>query len=443
MKVKNWGLFPVIDADFREFAFSDEARAFLSEKSAFIARGLGRSYGDSSLATRILSAVHYNRFLAFDSASGVLVCQAGVSLAEILEHFVTRGYFLPVTPGTKFVTLGGAVASDVHGKNHHLAGSFCQHVVYIDLMLANGEIRRCSDAENRELFHATCGGMGLTGVILVVALKLIRIDSAYIRQETIKTKNLEEVMQVFEESGDWTYSVAWIDCLARGENLGRSLLMRGEHASVQECSVIANGDPKKIRSKMKLAVPFCFPGFVLNEYSVRAFNQLYYGKAKAGSSTKIIDYESFFYPLDGIHDWNRIYGRRGFTQYQFVLPKEKSAEGMRLILEEISKSGKASFLAVLKLFGKQQTGIMSFPVQGYTLALDFALSLGIEELFKRLDALVMKYEGRLYLTKDVRMPEDMFQQTYAKEIAEFSKLKKEYDPEGKFQSLQSKRLGLG
>lgn len=406
-----------------------------------IARGLGRCYGDSSLGDNVVSTLRFNRMLAFDGQTGILSCEAGLSLGEILEVFVSRGWFLPVTPGTKFVTVGGAIASDVHGKNHHLAGSFSNHVLFMDVLLASGEIVRCSKKENADLFWATCGGMGLTGIIISASIGLIPITSAYIVQETVKARNLDEIMSLFEESVHWTYSVAWIDCLATGFSQGRSILMRGKHADKE--NLLSAGQvktPLLLPNKRTWNVPMFFPNFALNSLSVRTFNMAYFAKAPTEVFRSIIDYDQFFYPLDALHNWNRIYGRRGFTQYQFVLPKESSREGLQRILSGIATSGMGSFLAVLKLFGNQDN-LLSFPTEGYTLALDFPITDKLFPFLNGLDSILLDYGGRIYLTKDARMSADVFKKGY-KKLDDFLALKKKFDSAKKFQSRQSNRLGI-
>lgn len=438
-QISNWGNWPTVDADVRTFDADDALRARLSGTRDAIARGLGRCYGDSALAQVIFSSERYNKMLAFDATTGDLTCQAGVSLAEILEVFVPRGWFLPVTPGTKFVSVGGAIASDVHGKNHHKAGSFGDHVSSMDVMIADGSVVTCSPAVNADLFDATCGGMGLTGIILRATFRLKRIESAYIREELITARNLDEIMQLFEESESWTNTVAWIDCLAKGSSTGRSIMMRGEFATAQEARA-AGKEPLGHRSKTKANVPFHFPNFALNPLTVRAFNALYYGVHAGKRSTRIIDYDAFFYPLDAILNWNRIYGKRGFTQYQMVFPRETSRDGLLALLNKISASGQGSFLAVLKLFGKQDR-LVSFPREGYTLALDFPITPKVLALLDELDVIVEKFGGRLYLTKDSRMKPGMFQRTYPN-AAEFAARLKKFDPQGVWSSLQSQRIGL-
>jgi len=438
MKVTNWGNYPKIDTNFQGFSSIEELQNIVSTTDKLVARGLGRCYGDSALSQNIVSTLRHNRILAFNDITGQITCESGVSLAEVLEVCVPKGWFIPVTPGTKFVTVGGAVASDVHGKNHHVEGSFSNHINSLDILLSNGNVVTCSKNLNSELFWATCGGMGLTGIILQVTFGLKRIETAYIKQEIIKARNLEEIMEVFEASESFTYSVSWIDCLAQGKSQGRSIMMRAEHA--KQTDLKPGTPPLQLPKKRKLAVPLDFPSFALNSLSVKAFNFLYYHKAPGKLTESIIDYDTFFYPLDSIHQWNRIYGKRGFTQYQFVLPKENSRTGLKEILNQISQSGQGSFLAVLKLFGKQND-LINFPKEGYTLALDFAINDKVFPLLDELDKVVLANGGRLYLTKDVRMNADFFRKTYANSEA-FIKLKHTFDSSNKFQSLQSQRLHI-
>lgn len=437
--ISGWGNFPTIEADVSGFSSEGELRRILEGKG-LIAQGLARSYGDSALSERVVLTSRFDRFLSFDENSGILSCESGVPLEAILDVFVRRGWFLPVTPGTKFVTLGGAIASDVHGKNHHVSGSFCQHVQNMEVMLPTGEVAACSPTQNTELFRATCGGMGLTGVILRASLRLIPIETAYIGQQTVKAKGLSHIMDLFEESAEWTYSVAWIDCLSTGRSLGRSILMRGEHARRDDLPKKYKA-PLMLKERKKLSVPFNMPGLALNSLSVRAFNALYYGKVPSGAGRSMVSYDSFFYPLDAIHHWNRIYGKGGFAQYQFVLPMAASGKGMREMLTRIARSGMGSFLAVLKLFGKQEEGLLNFPMEGYTLALDFPMKRGLMELLDELDRMVLDFGGRLYLTKDSRMGKDTLHASYPR-IGEFMQLRERFDPRGAFSSLQSRRLGL-
>lgn len=432
MEISGWGRYPKIDAQVLLPKTGNDCAAALKDPSALIARGLGRSYGDSSLASQVLETTELHYFQEFNPETGVLACDAGVSLYEILNVFVPKGWFLPVTPGTRFVTVGGAIASDVHGKNHHIDGTFCEHVLSFDIALGNGEIVTASPLQNADLFHATCGGMGLTGVIVAARIGLKPISSSDILETTIKAPNLDAVLDGFEKYAVSTYSVAWIDCLAKGADLGRSLLMIGEHAT---------DGGLKVASKKPLTIPMDAPAQLLNPLSIKAFNTLYYGKVMQAEQSRRTSFETYFYPLDQMLHWNRLYGKPGFLQYQFVIPTATGREGMRRILEEISDSGQGSFLAVLKAFGKQNNNLLSFPLEGYTLALDFKVTPTIFALLDRLDQLVLQYGGRLYLAKDARMTEQTFKQSYPR-WQEFEAVRSKYHAIGKFASLQSQRLGL-
>ncbi len=428
MNLFSWGMYPKIKSTVFSLRDTESLRAYTEKTEEFIPYGNGRSYGDSALNDNILYAKPYNNFLAFDAQEGILECQAGVLLSEILDAFVKRGWFLKVTPGTKLITIGGAIASDVHGKNHHVEGCFSECVEEMTLMLPDGEIKSCKKGD--ALFHATCGGMGLTGVILSAKIALKKINSKHINQTTIKTKNLKETFEAFEKYEDIPYSVAWIDCLAQNEEIGKCLLMVGD---------FANDGDLEYKSKKKFTIPFTFPSFALNNLTVKAFNWLYYAKAPEGVSKQKVDIDTFFYPLDAIGDWNKIYGSGGFTQYQFILPKESSYEGLKEILGKISASGKGSFLAVLKLYGKANDNYLSFPMEGYSLALDFKIEAGLFELLDTLDEVVVRYGGRIYLTKDVRVSRETFEKGYPF-IETFRTFRKENNMDKKLQSLQSKRV---
>jgi len=427
----SWGMFPKIKNKLFNLTNLDKLQEYLDDLSvSTIAYGNGRSYGDSALNDNIVYCKNYNYFLDFDEENGILHCQSGVLLSEIIESFVPKGWFLKVTPGTKLITIGGAIASDVHGKNHHQEGCFSSCVEEFRLMLPNKEIKVCKPDD--ELFLATCGGMGLTGIILDAKISLKKIESQYIEQTTIKTKNLKETFEAFEQYKHLPYSVAWIDCLAKDEEIGKCLLMVGNFAQDKNLD---------FKPKKKLNIPFNFPTFALNKLTVKAFNWLYYKKAPNGVSRQKVDIDTFFYPLDAINNWNRIYGKNGFTQYQFILPKDKSYDGLQEILTAISKSGKGSFLAVLKLYGQSNQNYLSFPLEGYSLALDFKIEKGLFELLDQLDQIVLKYQGRIYLTKDVRVSKDTFEKGYPN-IDKFRNLREQYNMDKIFQSIQSKRVGI-
>lgn len=438
MKLSGWGRFPQIESNTIPLHFSHQVANYLTlhPQQALITHGLGRSYGDSALADTTLQTRNLDQFIHFDPQTGVLCCASGMSLAQILHTFVPQGWFLPVTPGTQFVTIGGAIASDVHGKNHHVDGSFSHHVLNLTLCLASGEVVTCSHNENRELFLATCGGMGLTGIILSATIQLIRIETAFIDETTWKCQNLEETLEQFETHADTTYSVAWIDCLTKGKQLGRSLLMLGEHATAEQCK-----DSLARTSKKALNIPFNMPSMLLNSLSVKAFNTLYYHKTRQQQSQRFGHYLPYFYPLDAIHNWNRLYGKQGFTQYQFVIPKSAGLEALSTILNRIVDSKRGSFLAVLKAFGKGNDNYLSFPMEGYTLAVDFKIDNTLFSFLDELDRVVLDYGGRLYLAKDARMSEEMFKSSYP-QWEQFQTIREQYGAIERFQSLQSQRLGL-
>ncbi len=400
-KVTNWGNYPVVEKEMKSDDSFRKIKEFVLGHNEVIARGNGRCYGDASLGEHIFSTKKLNKFISFDRLNGIIECESGTLLSDVLEISVPQGYFLYVTPGTKFVSVGGAIASDVHGKNHHTEGCFSEYLIEFKLMTENGHIITCSREQNTDKFWSTIGGMGLTGIILTAKFRLKNIESAYIRQEKIKAENLDEIFSLFEESERWTYTVAWIDCLQKGKNIGRSILMRGEHAFQHELPQNLRDKPLRLKKKFEPTIPFYFPGFVLNTLTVKLFNLLYFKKHRKKEISGFIDYETFFYPLDAIHEWNRIYGKSGFIQYQMVIPKERGKEGMKKILEAIAHSGNGSFLGVLKLFGKHNPeAYNSFPIEGYTLALDFKVNSKLKKLVGQLDQIVEEFGGRIYLTKD-------------------------------------------
>jgi FAD/FMN-containing dehydrogenase len=439
MMLSGWGRYP--RAECRVIAPRERADLLtvIRTQNSLIARGNGRSYGDSALnPVTTLAMRHCDRFIAFNPETGVLEAESGALLSDVLETYVPRGWFPAVTPGTKFVTLGGMIAADVHGKNHHKAGSFGSYVESLDLGLADGRVLRCSRSENTNLFEATLGGMGLTGVILSARVRLLPIETAYIRQETLRARDLEEVMEQFESSFDWSYTVAWIDCLAKGRALGRALLYRGEHARLGDLPEGKRAAPFTFLPKRRRCVPVDFPSFTLNRWSVATFNKLYYRRAVAGMA--LVDYDTYFYPLDAILEWNRIYGRSGFVQYQCVLPKAESRVGLNELLSLIAASGSGSFLSTLKLLGPGR-GMLSFPIEGYTLALDFRADRASLALLSELDAIVASRNGRIYLAKDARMRAEMVREGYPA-LGEFETVRGRIDPGRKFASMQSQRLDL-
>lgn len=403
----SWGRLPSAESDPLRVSWRSELLPDLPEGLTALPYGLGRSYGDSCLndGGALLLTRGLDRFIAFDRANGVLRCEAGVTLEEIIHLVLPQGWFLPVTPGTKFVTVGGAIANDVHGKNHHRVGTFGRFVRRFELARSDGERLTCSPVENADWFQATIGGLGLTGLVTWAEIQLRPVANAYVETESVKFGSLAEFFDLNAESErDFEYTVAWVDCLATGSKLGRGHYLRGNHAGPQLERLAAP------RSLPLPPVPFDLPGFALNSLTVRAFNFVYYHRQRARLKRRLASYDSFFYPLDAVGHWNRIYGRRGFYQYQFVLPPTASRMQLREIFEEIAESGQASFLAVLKTFGdKRSPGWLSFPKPGVTLALDFP-NRGEKTLalFERLDRLIADGGGAVYPAKDARMSGEHF-----------------------------------
>ncbi len=439
-QIANWGNYPIVESNEVQFRSINELQKIVNSSTSAIARGNGRCYGDASLSDVTISTLKFDKLLFFDKINGILECQSGVTLDQVLDVIVPEGWFLPVTPGTKFVTIGGVVASDVHGKNHHIDGSFSRHIVSLVLMLSNGETVTCSKSEKADLFEATCGGMGLTGVIVSVKFQLKKIETSYINEKKIRVDNLEELLHLFESNNNYTYSVAWIDCLKKGNGFGRSVLMLGEHAKLNELNSEqkANG-ALALPKKKSISFPVNLPSWVLNNFTVRLFNFLFYHKNFKKEKNSIIPYEPFFYPLDAILHWNKGYGKKGFVQYQFVVPMENK-EGLITILKKISDKGWGSFLAVLKTFG-EQTDLISFPIAGYTLALDFPVRDGLFNFLDELDEIVLQYGGRIYLSKDARMKANTFWKGYSNS-KKFASVIEKYNPQTKFQSIQSSRLSI-
>jgi len=440
MKLSGWGRYPVHDA--QVFApRSDDALAQRVKIGGAIARGNGRAYGDCAVShANTLHMRHFNRLIAFDPSTGQLVAQAGVLLADIIRTFLPRGWFPAVTPGTKFVTLGGMIAADVHGKNHHKDGSFGGCVDWIDLVDATGTVQRCSRQENPGLFDWTVGGMGLTGVILRAAIRLRAVETAWIRQTTLPAANLDAAIGLLETAQDATYSVAWIDCLSQGDRLGRSLGLLGDHATPDDLTEEQRQNAFDAGLRRTLSVPFNLPSGMLNGVTARAFNAFHYRNGARKAGRMLVDWDSFFYPLDATLGWNKVYGHKGFMQFQCVLPLDQSAPGLRALIETISATGQGSFLAVLKRFGAQESRF-SFPMLGYTLALDFPVNERSLALLKRLDDIVLAYGGRFYLAKDSRMSAKTLRQSDAR-ADHFVQMRDENALRAQLVSAQSERLGL-
>lgn len=433
MLIHGWGRYPRIDAEVVEPESVAALTSSLStaNKGIHIPRGAGRSYGDSALAAAVISCRYLDNFYTLDEESGILHCGGGLTIDQLLQVCIPKGWFLPVVPGTRFVSIGGAIAADIHGKNHHRDGSFCDFVESLTLVLANGELIQCSRSENADLFHGACGSMGLLGVIVGVTLRLEKVSSVFLKTQALPTSNLEETLASLEEHNEARFVVAWLDCLAQNDQLGRGIVHIGEYDDSGRLQVQKRWGP---------SVPFSTPSLLLNRHSMGLFNNLYY-KLHAGGATGNESYDEFFFPLDSIRHWNRLYGRKGFLQYQFVLPDESSQQGIAQVLERVAASGKGSFLAVLKKFGEANANLLSFPRSGMTLTLDFKRESSLFPLLNELDAIVIDHGGRHYLAKDARLSESVFKAGYPN-WQKFLELKQRVDPDQRFASLQSARIGL-
>jgi FAD/FMN-containing dehydrogenase len=440
MKLAGWGRFPLVETQLTAARDLRDLKDCVAT-SPLIARGNGRGYGDCAASPHLTVDMRLmNRMLAFDQNSGILEAEAGVLLSDIIATFLPRGWFPYVTPGTKFVTLGGMIAADVHGKNHHKEGGFGRFVEWIDVLGPDGEMTRCTATSAPELFEMTLGGMGLTGLIVRAAIRLRAVETGWIRQQVVVSGNLEATFEAIDASSSSLYSASWIDCLAQGASLGRSLLYSGEHACAADLSAGQAADRYALAASRSAKVPLDFPGWLLNHATVRAFNFAYFNKGRLGGNDSLIGWNPFFYPLDRVLEWNRIYGRNGFLQFQCVLPVDASRSGMRSLIETISRSGEGSFLAVLKRLGPQ-AGCCSFPMEGYTLALDFRNSPRVFELLEKLDRIVLDCGGRFYLAKDARMSRQTLTASDPR-TERFRSVRRKNGWAARFVSAQSQRLDL-
>ncbi len=406
--------------------------------TAVLCRGLGRSYGDSSLPAvpedRVAGSRLADRILAFDRDTGVLRAEAGLSLAEVNRLFIPRGWFPPVTPGTKFVTLGGMVASDVHGKNHHREGCFGAHVRCLRIRLADGDIVECSPVMHADLFWGSIGGMGLLGHILEVEFTMQRIPASWIWMESRRMSDIDQFLDGLAEAGDrWPMTMGWVDCSSRGSSLGRGILMAGRWATPDE----AGG--ASLEASTAWSLPFELPGFVLNRLTARLFNAIYYWSHPRKRVVRLVAPDPFFYPLDSVLHWNRAYGARGFTQYQCVLPRAAGAAAVRELLDLVARLSAASPLCVVKDCGPEGRGTLSFPLAGTSVAVDMAITPDTQQVVDRLNELVIAAGGRIYLTKDRFTRRAQFQAMEPR-LPAFLRAKKKWDPRGRLRSAQSVRL---
>jgi decaprenylphospho-beta-D-ribofuranose 2-oxidase len=408
-----------------------------------IARGLGRSYNNAAQCDGglVISTARLNRIVGLDPRTGIAECEAGVSLEQLMVAGLPSGWFTPVTPGTRQVTIGGAIAADVHGKNHHVAGSFARHVRSIDLIRPDGTPRTITAEKDPRLFWATAGGMGLTGFIVRATLQLTKVASSRVLVDTVRTGDIDETMAVLAEHDQrFGYTVAWTDSMASGGALGRSVITSGDFATA-DAGQVSDPDPFRFEPGSRIGLPAGFPSGMINRHTVALANEAWYRRAPRSRTAETQTIGQFFHPLDGIRNWNRVYGPGGFRQYQYVLPFG-AENAVRRSVELVSVARAPSFVTVLKRFGEGDPGLLSFPMAGWTLALDFpAGTPGLDGLFADLDTLVLDNGGRVYLAKDSRVPPEVFERMYPR-LAEFRELRAGLDPRGALTSDLSRRLGL-
>jgi len=447
VRLTGWGRVSPSAAELAQPATVARAAELLGNAAAargVIPRGLGRSYNNAAQCAGgvVISTARLNRITELDPVTGLATCEAGVSLEQLMVAGLPAGWFVPVSPGTRQVTVGGAIAADVHGKNHHVAGSFARHVRSFEILLPGGEPRTVTEQSDPALFWATAGGMGLTGLIVRATVQLKRVPTARVRVDTVRTAGIDETMAVLaEHDRSYGYTVAWSDSLARGAGLGRSVITSGDFAEPADLPPAESADPFAFRPGARVGVPAGFPPGLINRYTVALANQAWYRKAPRSRRGELQTIGTFFHPLDGIRNWNRVYGPGGFRQYQYVVPFGQE-DAVRRSFELVSRERAPSFVTVLKRFGPADPGLLSFPLAGWTLALDFpARTPGLARLLGRLDRLVVEAGGRVYLAKDSRVPAGVLAEMYPR-LAEFRKLRAEFDPAGILASDLSRRLGL-
>ncbi|MEL6346714.1 MAG: FAD-binding oxidoreductase [Myxococcota bacterium] len=440
VELSGWGAYPRVECIVEQAETRGDIVRRL-DHSGTIARGLGRSYGDAALnrGGQVLDLTLFNRYHAFNEDTGDLTCDAGVSLADIIRDFVPRGWFPAITPGTKYVTVGGCIANDIHGKAHHSQGSFANCVKALTILLADGTVVTANRNENADLFWANFGGMGLLGIILSATITLRRVETSYFHQKPIIVRDLEHLLEELEINDHLPYSVAWIDPLVTGARLGRGVLTVGDHARQKDLPADLAGAPLKIKRSPLFTVPIELPWFSLNPITLRILNAVISRVLANGAS--FAHYEKFFYPLDAVGHWYRGYGRPGFTQYQFVIPLEDGLKNMRALLETIAVSGQLPFLNVLKKLGPSSPGHLSFPFEGYTFAIDFPVRTGLSDLLSRLDQMVVDVGGRIYLGKDAFLSAPLLRPMYPR-LDEWLHIKATVDPRNQFTSDLGRRVGL-
>ena len=431
--IEGWGRYGDHEAKIYRPKTISEIKNKLSNSSidTFICRGLGRSYGDSSINNKIINLSNLKRKLRISKKKNEIECTSNFSIKELLPILLKDKFFLNVTSGTQYVTIGGAIASDIHGKNHHKDGSFCDYVSEIEILLASGKIIKCSKTKNPKLFFSTCGGMGLTGIILSAKIQLLKIPSNFIKETIIKSTSLKETFSYFKQYNHKKYLLSWIDTNAKKENLGRGIIYIGEHIDYKNEAFVKHSF---------FRVPFDFPNFVLNNFFLKLFSKIFFFK-NIKFKQRVVDLKKYFYPLDNIENWNKIYGKIGFVQIQVLLPNQNTVVNLKKIIQFFQQKKQVSFVSTLKKMGKKNKNLLSFPEEGYTITFDIKNNSNLKIFYKELEKILKKMNAKIYLTKDALMTKEYFQKTYSN-INKFIKYKKIYDPKLKFASYQSKRLDI-
>ena len=397
----------------------------------FICRGLGRSYGDSSINNKIINLSNFKKKFQISKIKKEITCSSNFSIKDLLPILLKENFFLKVTSGTQYVTIGGAIASDIHGKNHHKDGSFCDYVNEIQILLANGKILKCSKKKNQKLFFSTCGGMGLTGIILSAKIQLLKIPSSFIKEIMIKSNSLTETLSYFKKYNHKKYLASWIDTNATNKNLGRGIMYIGEHTKQKN---------KDFVKKTSLKIHFNFPNFFLNNFFLKLLSKIYFIKS-LNYKEHVVDIKKYFYPLDNIENWNMIYGNKGFVQIQILISNQNLVKNLKKIILFFQKKNQISFVSTLKKMGAKNKNLLSFPENGYTITFDIKNNPNLKNFYDELEKILIKMNAKIYLTKDILMTKKYFKKTYSN-ASKFIRYKKIYDPKFKFTSYQSKRLGI-
>ncbi len=433
MFIEGWGRYPKVDSDVVQPSNAEETQSYVTNAStSLIARGNGRSYGDSALQESVISTRKMNAIEDFDQENGVIKVQAGLLIDELLQHIIPKGWFPFVVPGTRMVTIGGAIASNIHGKNHHVMGAFGDYVLSLELLDANGQVQTCSRDVQPALFRDTIGGLGLTGIILRASFQLAPIETAFYRQQAKVATDLSDMLRLFEQNKEMPYLVAWLDGLVSIEQLGAGTLLMGQSCKASELPTGLQQEPRVVHQGPSIRIPRLPVSWLMNPLSLWLNNTLYKWKNRPTNSGQVVHYSQFFFPLDALSNWNRLYGPAGLLQYQFVVGFTEAEECIRSILVHLHQSGLHSYLLVLKRMGSNKSGSAptDFPMPGYSLAIDLKNTAKARQVLGELDPIVIRYEGRVYLTKDARLPAESFKQMYPEATNNGTR----------FQSLQSQRI---